>query len=294
LKNSALLFIAFLFVGILSAQPGEQVNPVTKAVYTPITRTLAHTIGNRTVIITVMQYGDPNGVYCINMHDNEGTAVSGAIPVLEMTGGTLIRVENFKQRQIKFRFNNIVYAFDPNRIFARIGIEQTMRDNKRSSKTALVEIEKFGQKLLSLIPDTAQCVIALHNNTNDLFSIKSYIPGGIRQKDAKAVFYNEAEDVDDICLSTDSLIYQAMADAGYNSIWQDNVKAKKDGSLSVYCGEKGIRYINIETEHGKVDKYREMFEHLLLFLQKEKEPAPQPLENPEEKNNPQPLKTVDN
>lgn len=276
---SIVLLTWLLSAGQLQAQPGTAANEVSTARYKPNTRTIAHTIGNRTVIINVIQYGEPNGIYCINMHDNEGTAVLGAIPVLEMTGGTLIRVENFKQRVIKFRLDGVLYGFDPNRIYSRIGIGQTLRDNRHYSLKAVLEIEKFAGRLLSLIPDTAKCLIALHNNTNDLFSIKSYIPGGIRQKDAKAVYYNEAEDVDDIALTTDSLVYKVMADAGYNTIWQDNVKAKKDGSLSIYSGEKGIRYINIETEHGKVEQYRIMFEKLLTWLMA----PPQPVDTPAEK-----------
>ena len=274
---------------MLQAQPGTKVAEVITPKYIPIKRTIAHPIGNRTVVINVIQFGEPNGIYCINMHDNEGTAVLGAIPVLEMTGGTLIRVENFKQRVIKFRLNGVLYGFDPNRIYSRIGIGQTLRDNRNYSLKAVLEIEKFAGRLLSLIPDTAKCVIALHNNTNDLFSIKSYVPGGIRQRDAKAVFYNETEDVDDIALTTDSLIYHVMADAGYNTIWQDNDQAKKDGSLSIYSGEKGLRYINIETEHGKVEQYRMMFEKLMTWLLS---PPPQPADNPAEKKvspNPQNL-----
>lgn len=278
------VFLLTLTAQIIFAQPGGQsVSPEPRIVYTPAMRSIAHTIGNRTIIIKVLQYGEPNGIYCINMHDNEGTAVEGAIPVLEQSGGTLIRLENFKQRLIRFRLNGVLYSFDPNRIYSRIGIEQTLREHKRYSKAALLEIEKFGKKLLSLIPDSARCVVALHNNTNDLFSIKSYIPGGVRQKDARAVYYNETQDVDDIALSTDSLVYQLMADAGYNAIWQDNEKAKKDGSLSIHCGEKGQRYINIETEHGKVEQYRIMFEKLVSWLLKEEEKAPEKApENPEE------------
>ncbi|HRG25914.1 MAG TPA: hypothetical protein PLL23_16050 [Chitinophagaceae bacterium] len=276
---SLTLICCLLTASVLQAQPGTSVSTISSPKYLPVTRTIAHTLGNRTVIIKVIQYGEPNGIYCINMHDNEGTAVEGAVPVLEMTGGTLIRVENFRQRVIKFRLNGVLYGFDPNRIYSRIGIGQTLRDNRNYSLKAVQEIEKFAGRLLSLIPDTAKCLVALHNNTNDLFSIKSYIPGGIRQKDAKAVYYNETEDVDDIALTTDSLVYKVMADAGYNSIWQDNVKAKKDGSLSVYSGEKGIRYINIETEHGKVEQYRIMFEKLMAWLLS---PPPQPVENPVE------------
>ena len=40
----------------------------------------------------------------------------------------------------------------------------------------------------------------------------------------------------------------------------------RDGSLSVYCGENDKRYINIETQHGKVEQYIIMLEKLLQLL----------------------------
>ena len=61
-----------------------------------------------------------------------------------------------------------------------------------------------------------------------------------------------------------------MADQGFNSIWQHNERAKKDGSLSVFYGEKNERYINIETQHGRLAQYIEMFGKLLDILADEK------------------------
>jgi len=66
-----------------------------------------------------------------------------------------------------------------------------------------------------------------------------------------------------------------MADAGYNSIWQDNERAKREGSLSIYYGERSRRYINIETQHGKVEQYRVMFEKLQQILAGEKRDTPE-------------------
>ena len=239
---------------------------VSKPVYLPVEKTVLYKIGNKTVPIKIIQYGTVKDIVYINMHDNEDAAVEAAIEVLEVQGGTLIKVENNGQRVIRFKLGNITYGFDPNRIYAKIGIQQTLRDNKRTSPQAIVEIEKFAQYLLSFIPDSTSCIVALHNNTEGLFSIKSYTPGGNRQRDAKAVYENPEKDIDDIALTTDSLLYQKMADAGFNSIWQDNERAKKDGSLSIYCGERNLRYINIETQHGKVAEYIEMLEKLLEIL----------------------------
>jgi len=84
-------------------------------------------------------------IVCINVHDNETTSVEAARSALESNGGTLIKIENNRQRMIRFKWRGHSYSFDPNRIFSRIGIEQTLKDNGRSSKQAAKEIEKFAQ-----------------------------------------------------------------------------------------------------------------------------------------------------
>lgn len=263
--------IIALFLATASfSQTADNNITISKPLYIPSEKTVTYKIGNKSIPIKVIQYGSVKDIVCINMHDNEDAALEAAIAVLEVQGGTLIKVENNGQRVIRFKLGNITYGFDPNRIYSRIGIHQTLRDNKRTNPQAVVEIEKFAQYLLSFIPDSTSCIVALHNNTEGLFSIKSYTTGGERQRDAKAVFENPAEDIDDIAFTTDSLLYQKMSEAGYNTIWQDNEKAKKDGSLSIFCGERNRRYINIETQHGKVVQYIKMMESLYAVLVSEK------------------------
>jgi hypothetical protein len=84
------------------------------------------------------------------------------------------------------------------------------------------------------------------------------LQGNKRETDAKKVYVNSLQDADDLFLTTDSILYHRLAVKKYNSIWQDNENAQKDGSLSVYCGENGIRYLNCETEHGRTEQYLEM------------------------------------
>lgn len=258
------IFICLFCKGII-AQSADPII-ISKALFVPAEKTVLHKIGDRNIAVKIFQYGDVKDFVCINVHANETSSYNAAKSVLEQTGGTLIKIENTNQRVIKFRLNGITYGFDPNRIYSRIGIEQTLRDNRRTSKQAILEIEKFATMLLQLIPDSTKCIIALHNNTEEAYSVRSYLPDGNRKNDVKAVYKDSTQDVDDIAFTTDSLLYQRMADFGFNSIWQDNVKVKKDGSLSVYCGENDKRYINIETQHGKVEQYAIMLEKLLLVL----------------------------
>lgn len=259
-------FLLLVFISLcVRAQSGDPVL-ISKGLYIPNEKTVLYKIGDRNISLKVVQYGEQRNFVCINLHANETTSVQAAKKVLQETGGTLIMIENSRQRVIKFRLKGITYGFDPNRMFSRTGIEQTMRDNRRITRDAMNEVEKFAQMVLQLIPDSTGCIIALHNNTEEAYSVKSYLPGSDREKDAKAVYADSTQDVDDIVFTTDSILYRRMADFGFNSIWQDNENAKKDGSLSIYCGEKNKRYINIETQHGRQQQYEIMLEKLLTIL----------------------------
>jgi hypothetical protein len=238
---------------------------ITKA-YTPLEKTIFYKLGDKNVPIKIIQYGDVKDLLYINVHDNEPTSVEAAKTILEKTGGTLIRIENKMKRNISFRLQNQTYTIDPNRIFSRTGIVQTLKLSGRISDKAIDEVEKFGKRLLQLIPEDVRCVIALHNNTNGGYSVLSYLPGNDRQNDARYVYADSLQDGDDIALTTDSILYQKMADYRYNTILQDNENAYKDGSLSIYCGEKNISYINIETEHGRLVQHKEMLEKLVQVL----------------------------
>ncbi|MEO7924168.1 MAG: hypothetical protein ABIR30_10860 [Chitinophagaceae bacterium] len=273
--------IVFTFYSLaLAAQPAGDAVMVSKPLFIPVEKTIFYRLGDRDIQLKISQYGNVKDIVCINLHDNETTSVQAARAVLEEKGGTLIKIENKQQRIIRFRLRGVVYSFDPNRIFSRTGIEQTLIDNRRTSREAIGAIEKFAQRMLDLIPTNHSCIIALHNNTEEAFSVKSYLPGSDRQFDARAVYKDSLQDVDDIAFTTDSLLYQRMADQRYNSIWQDNQRAKRDGSLSIYCGERSMRYINIETQHGRVNQYIEMLEKLLEILALENKRSPDLLEDP--------------
>ena len=233
---------------------------------------IQHQLGSRTIAFKVIQYGRSTSTCCINVHDNEATAVQAARAILEQQGGILIKIENNAQRYISFSFKGVQYSFDPNRIFSDVGIKQTLKANGKINPLAVAEVEKFAAHLLQLIPDSAACIIALHNNTDGDYSVKTYQPGGKRQFDAMKVYADTWQDVDDIALTTDEKLFNKMSGFGYNSILQDNVKVNKDGSLSVYYGELNRRYINIETQFGKTEQYKEMLAKLVYYLEEEKNP----------------------
>jgi hypothetical protein len=272
--NGLALLLSITTAAFAIKQPATICSGPSPAKFAPSEKNILYKLGDRNISFKVTQYGLLVNSCCINLHDDEVTAVKAARTVLEQKGGILIKIENNAQRNVSFPFKGVVYTFDPNRIFSRTGIDATLKANGKKNPLAVIEVEKFAAQLLQLIPDSISCIVALHNNTDGDFSVKTYQNGGKRQHDAKQVYADSWQDIDDITLTTDEILFNKMSTLGYNSILQDNEKVNKDGSLSVYYGELNKRYINIETQHGKTAQYGEMLSKLLFFLQEEKKPEP--------------------
>jgi hypothetical protein len=233
-------------------------------------KTIFYDLAGNIVPIKIQQFGEKTGIVFINLHDDEVTSVDAAKRVLEEYGGVLIEVENNAKRNIHFKLDRYFYKVDPNRIFSEEGIKKSLEQLGRASGKAVDEAEKLGQRIIQLIPEEAKCIIALHNNTPDFFSVTEYTPGNKRSVDCRKVFINTEQDPDDFFLTTDNSLYEKLADKGYNTILQDNNHCTDDGSLSVYCGKKNIRYVNCETEHGKTEQYYDMMRALIVVFHKNK------------------------
>src|SRR4030095_15872913 len=229
-------------------------------------KTIFYNLAGNIVPIKIQQYGERTDFVFINLHDDEITSVDASKRVLEEYGGLLIEVENNAERNIRFKLDRYFYKVDPNRIFSEEGIKKSLEQLGRTSSKAVDEVEKLGQRIIQIIPEDAKCIIALHNNTPDLFSVAEYAPGNKRSVDCKKVYINTEQDTDDFFLTTDNNLYEKLAEKGFNTILQDNKNCTEDGSLSVYCGKKSIRYVNCETEHGKTEQYYEMMKVLVAVL----------------------------
>ena len=146
---------------------------------------ILYDLAGNSVPIKIQQYGEKTDIVFINLHDDEITSVAAAKRVLEEYGGLLIEVENNSQRNIRFKLQSDVYTIDPNRIFSPEGIKKSLKQLGRTSGKAIDEVEKLGQRIIQLIPEETKCIIALHNNTPDLFSVTEYAPGNKRSVDSK-------------------------------------------------------------------------------------------------------------
>ena len=257
----------FFFVcTFLNAQQSIEFTQPADPAITITEKTIFYKLAGDIVPIKIQQYGERNDIVFINLHDDEVTSVDAAKRILQEHAGLLIEIENNAQRNIRFRLDKYFYKVDPNRIFSEEGIKRSLEQLGRISNKPIDEVEKFGQCIIQLISGETKCVISFHNNTPGLFSIIEYTPGNKRSVDSKKIYINTEEDADDFFLTTDNNLYEKLADKGFNTILQNNKNCTEDGSLSVYCGKKNIRYVNCETEHGKTEQYYEMMKAILSSL----------------------------
>ena len=94
------------------------------------------------------------------------------------------------------------------------------------------------------------------------FSVLAYAKGGIYAHEAAKVHVARDKRPDDFFFVTEPALFEALKGRGYNTVLQDNAHATDDGSLSVRCAKDGIRYVNVEAQHGHLDAQRDMLRAL--------------------------------
>jgi hypothetical protein len=160
-------------------------------------------------------------------------------------------------------------------MFTRDGID---RDLKRFSVPRPGDsdrIEAFAQLYVNRYLQSAKLIVALHNNTPGALSILSYKKGGSECGATREVYDAPGKDPDDFFLVTESAHYEGLKKRGFNVVLQ-KAQAPDDGSLSVYCGRKGMAYINVEAGFGAATVQREMIQ-AVLDLHQGKFQASEPL-----------------
>jgi len=203
-------------------------------------------------IINVVSFGeDSSDVLLYNMHDNENTsALAGRIITTQRNGSYYELMHNGK-RNISFLFGEDSIHIDPNRIYTDTGIWLQLSKNKITDTLAHRLIATWRDSLLTVLKiNERSLVIALHNNTNQNYSFKSYMPGEEYADEAQAVFKGCIRDKDDFYFVTEYPILDLLCFGQYHVVMQANDTMTDDGSLSVYCGRLGIPYVNVEAQHG--------------------------------------------
>jgi len=128
-------------------------------------------------------------------------------------------------------------------------------------------IRDFADTLISIMQiDSQQLVIALHNNKEFGYSMSSYRIDSIYADEALAIYIGLHHDPDDFYFVTDRRLFEALQPSYYHIVLQDNKRMTDDGSLSVYCGQRGIPYVNIEAQHGHLFDQHSMLHYLIERL----------------------------
>jgi hypothetical protein len=211
-------------------------------------------LGETVVDVAISERPGSKLLFC-NLHDDENTAVEAGLVALRRFGGRLVELRHGETRDVRFRIDGETFAVDPNRIFTTEGARRTLAKLSRRTMEAERAVGRFARDLLSLYSiERADVVIALHNNTEGSYSALSYEKGGVFASDASAVFIKDGSDPDDFFFVTETAVFDALRRRGYNVVLQDNRGVTDDGSLSVYCGRAGVRYINVEAQQGHLEQ----------------------------------------
>jgi hypothetical protein len=227
-------------------------------------------IGETTIEFVIQKVELSTSIIFLNLHEDETTSIEALQAFSEMEPLPYFYLNHEQTRRIRFIIKEKTFDIDPNRIFTRRGRRLTLKDGDGGhSWKASRHTKKLAKAILDKIP-TDKTVVAVHNNTDLAYSIKSYEPGGDEYQNTKEVYVNSEMDPDDFIYTTEKKFYDAFKSRGINVILQDNQKYVNDGSLSVYCGKRGIPYINIETQKGHFDAQMHLIQVTLEVVNAEK------------------------
>ena len=124
----------------------------------------------------------------LSIHDDENTSIDAYNAVIDKClEFSLIELKQSGNRLISFEHLGIAYSVDPNRIFSRNGLINSIKKyNPRYPDQVIRGFSEFASKLLNdIIPKSKDIyIIALHNNGQNNLSINSYIDS----KEAKETF----------------------------------------------------------------------------------------------------------
>lgn len=202
----------------------------------------------------------------LNIHEDEATSIAVAQDFADQKAINFIYLSHIQTRRINFNIKGKPYSVDPNRIFTKKGRNKTLEPSGLFKLKAKKQAAYLSETILKLIAPY-QIVITMHNNTDVNYSIKSYLPGGGEAQNTAQIHINDQWDADDFIYTTHQAYFDYLKAKDVNVILQDNQRYVNDGSLSVYCGEKGIPYLNIEAQKGHYEAQYKLTEIVYEMLQ---------------------------
>ena len=192
----------------------------------------------------------------VRIHGDEETAGQALELHISKHAGTAYSVTG-KDRFVRVADGKL----DPNRMFSRAGASMSFRREnpwwaEEQLERALNWVDARRPKLESaLMPAGGGLLFAVHNNSHG-YSVEAEIP--ISQRTSLP----RRESPHEFFLVTAPDDYLKLSTGPYNVVLQNDAKGEDDGSLSRLFARRGLRYVNLEVELGKLDLQLEMMEWL--------------------------------
>jgi len=253
IKRSLLLLPVLLLIAC--SEKGRDVKAATFS-----DTVVTHKLGDTEVKFRYENFRNAGGKVFIILHDDENTAVEATDSIVARSGAALIELMAAGTREIGFKLNGKKYAFDPNRIFTPAGVKKTLMKYGRTSPGAEAVVSELASLITGML-GRFDTVIAVHNNKRG-YSLKDYLPGGPYVKDAAEVHWVKGTSPNDFYFVVERDDFEALKSKGMNVVLQSAASVTDDGSLSVYCQQKGIRYLNCEAYDGHLSQQIGMLKRL--------------------------------
>ncbi|MBA5248538.1 MAG: LD-carboxypeptidase [Gammaproteobacteria bacterium] len=229
------------------------------------TNSLSHTttneiflIGDTPITIEIIQ-SDKSGALFFHPHEDEKTAYEQTKKIIHQYGGKLVSIKQHGKRLLEITHQGNLYRVDPNRIFSKQGIKDSLTKYGKFNADVAKSVQDFADRVSSLV--IAKLVIAVHNNYDKNYNISSYK----NSDEVKCYYQNPKQGTGEFFYTTDERFFNFAKVAGYNVVLQSN-KIKNDGSFSVYAALQGVQYVNLEVKRGDDSLEVEMLAFLSRYF----------------------------
>ncbi len=200
--------------------------------------------------VRLLDYGNSlSPIIFFNLHQNEATSIEAAKHLVASNRGRLLHFDTGASREIEFDYLEQSYRFDPNRVFSEAGIVATLGKNNDSFPDEVVPLLMgFATQIIDLLKASSPTLIAAVHNTGDDYCIESYVDGGSDDAFAEVVHVAEHRHRHEFFYVLSREHFDALVAARFNAVLQKSPAPSDDGSLSVYCAEQSLGYVNIEGQ----------------------------------------------
>jgi hypothetical protein len=199
--------------------------------------------------------------FLFSIHDDENTAIEAYHALSPNIAFSLYELKQTGSRNLRLGWGNKIYEFDPNRCFTVKGIQTDLK--KKHGENYLTDLVKpianFGDSLFKAInaDNPSKYIVAIHNNTDDAKGKKLSINTYKNSDVTKLLHAEPSMDEDDFFLVTEAIDFEFLKSKKQNVVLQSET-CEDDGSLSVFCQQRKIPYINIEAQVGHKQQQKQM------------------------------------